>query len=138
MRMIASLCQLMTQGSFDAAFARAQRGDPAFFQSLPARVEALAASHGQARLLALHQLDPVRDLDADFALLVEREGRVVAYVTELGMDFATRKPCRMLISVDPSRPPMMARGGNYGPVALAGADFPSLAWSLAQHVLAMS
>jgi hypothetical protein len=135
MKMIGSLRRMFQSYPFLDIYSRANAGNRAFFLEQYAPLEALAATHSGMRLVAMRQIEQPDDLDADFALAVEKAARLKVVITEVG-DSIDGTKTHFLVAVDPMADGFAVRQGNFGTIDLPLAPFADTAWRLAQTVLA--
>jgi hypothetical protein len=130
MMMIGALRRLVAGSTPQEILARAKANDASFFQGQFVPLQALAGQHNGLDLIAFRQTQPVRDLDADHAIMILMHP-IRVFVTEVGIDIMTQKKCHFLVEADPYAVGPSARKGNFGSMNLPEtADFATMAWEL--------
>src|SRR5262249_39844881 len=101
MRMIGTLRRMVVETTPPQIHDRAVRGDHAWFAQLYAPMTALAAVENGLPVVLMTQRDPVRELDADHAVLVLLPGGLRVFGTEVGVDITSGQPNRFFVEFDP-------------------------------------
>lgn len=129
-RMLGSVRGLFAQYHPGDIYNRAVAGDREFFAAQHAPLAAFAAIEQGVPVILLSQLQPVRELDADHAVIVPGEQGPRVFATEVGTSAMTGAPTHFFCELDPFTQGT-GRKGNFGNIDVPSGDALAILRALA-------